>query len=189
MQDRVLEELRENVLLLNLMSTSHARLIQLLGSQMDKVLNERYKDPKKRLMCGKCSKMCRMAGNNSSRGVTEEVGEHDLIHHLTQDIFKLESVKLSEPRKIIGESPTMSAISTETTVGCPTLTGGSIKFGEVTEHPSNSQEDRVFYREVHVLLADSESNEAGSSEVTPGTDAQVQTAAPGTEGWKDGETA
>ncbi|KAG5585918.1 hypothetical protein H5410_046352 [Solanum commersonii] len=48
-QDRVLEELKENVLLLNQMSTSYNMFIQLLGSQMDKVLNEHYKDPKKGL--------------------------------------------------------------------------------------------------------------------------------------------
>ncbi|WMV08367.1 hypothetical protein MTR67_001752 [Solanum verrucosum] len=48
-QDSVLEELRENVVLLNQMSTSHAKLIQLLESQMNQVLNERHKDPKKGL--------------------------------------------------------------------------------------------------------------------------------------------
>uniref|UniRef100_M1DZ14 Integrase core domain containing protein n=1 Tax=Solanum tuberosum TaxID=4113 RepID=M1DZ14_SOLTU len=46
-QDMVLEKLRENVLLLNQMSTSHVMLIHLLGSQVDKVLNESYKDPKR----------------------------------------------------------------------------------------------------------------------------------------------
>lgn len=45
-QHKVLEELRENVLLLTQMATSHAMLIQLLGSQMGQVLTELYPDSK-----------------------------------------------------------------------------------------------------------------------------------------------
>jgi len=47
----------------------------------------------------------------------------------------LEFVKLYEPREIIGESSTMSAIS-----DCPwdpILSGGFIKFGEANEHSVN----------------------------------------------------
>uniref|UniRef100_M1E0G7 Uncharacterized protein n=1 Tax=Solanum tuberosum TaxID=4113 RepID=M1E0G7_SOLTU len=38
--------------------------------------------------------------------------------------------KIRRTYEIIGESPTMSVILTETVVGTPTLTGGSVKFGE-----------------------------------------------------------
>uniref|UniRef100_M1DIR1 Integrase core domain containing protein n=1 Tax=Solanum tuberosum TaxID=4113 RepID=M1DIR1_SOLTU len=79
------------------------------------------------LKCGKCLKKCRVASNSSSRRVTEEVGEPDLIRRLTQDNFKLKSVNLCEPRVIVGESLIMSAISTETAVGTPTLTGDMTK--------------------------------------------------------------
>uniref|UniRef100_M1DVK9 Uncharacterized protein n=1 Tax=Solanum tuberosum TaxID=4113 RepID=M1DVK9_SOLTU len=69
---------------------------------------------------------CRVARNKSSRRVADVVGEPDLIRRLTQDIFKLESVNLGEPREIIGES---SAIPTKTVVWTPTATGGPVKFG------------------------------------------------------------
>uniref|UniRef100_M1DKY0 Integrase core domain containing protein n=2 Tax=Solanum tuberosum TaxID=4113 RepID=M1DKY0_SOLTU len=83
---------------------------------------------KGRLKCGKSSKRCRMVNNRSRRQGAEEVGELDLIRCLTQDIFKLESVKLSEPREIIGESPTMSAIPTKTAIWTPTTIGDPVKF-------------------------------------------------------------
>uniref|UniRef100_M1DFK0 Putative plant transposon protein domain-containing protein n=1 Tax=Solanum tuberosum TaxID=4113 RepID=M1DFK0_SOLTU len=45
-QHSVLEELRENVLMLNQMTTSHSMLIHLLGSQLDQVLSSLYPEPK-----------------------------------------------------------------------------------------------------------------------------------------------
>uniref|UniRef100_M1DZF7 Uncharacterized protein n=1 Tax=Solanum tuberosum TaxID=4113 RepID=M1DZF7_SOLTU len=41
---------------------------------------------------------CRLANQKSIRHIAEEVGVLDLNRRLTQDIFKLESVKLGEPR-------------------------------------------------------------------------------------------
>uniref|UniRef100_M1DI08 Integrase core domain containing protein n=1 Tax=Solanum tuberosum TaxID=4113 RepID=M1DI08_SOLTU len=40
----------------------------------------------------------------------------------------------AKDEEIIGESPTMSAIMTETIVWTPTITGGPIKFGEVNDY-------------------------------------------------------
>uniref|UniRef100_M1DTH3 Integrase core domain containing protein n=1 Tax=Solanum tuberosum TaxID=4113 RepID=M1DTH3_SOLTU len=64
-----------------------------------------------RLKCGKCW----LASKWSSRRITEEVGEPDLILHLTQDIFKLESVKLSEPRRSLANRRPDVATSTRGT--------------------------------------------------------------------------
>uniref|UniRef100_M1DB58 Integrase core domain containing protein n=1 Tax=Solanum tuberosum TaxID=4113 RepID=M1DB58_SOLTU len=83
----------------------------------------------------KVLKKCRVARNRYSQRVTVVIGEPNLICCLTQHIFKLESVKLGEPREIIGESPTMSAISTKSIIWTPTSTGGPVKFSEAIHHP------------------------------------------------------
>uniref|UniRef100_M1DRZ7 Integrase core domain containing protein n=1 Tax=Solanum tuberosum TaxID=4113 RepID=M1DRZ7_SOLTU len=68
--------------------------------------NTNWKDKEKdRLKCGKFSKKYRVASNRFYRRVTEEVDESDLIRRLTQDIIKLESVKLVMARpKVAGRN-------------------------------------------------------------------------------------
>uniref|UniRef100_M1DW74 Uncharacterized protein n=1 Tax=Solanum tuberosum TaxID=4113 RepID=M1DW74_SOLTU len=61
----------------------------------------------------------------------------------------------------------------------------------ITLDPNIPSWARGFYRAMHVFLANSQSKEsceAGFLEVIPGTDAQVQTAAPGTEARTEGDT-
>uniref|UniRef100_M1DZH2 Uncharacterized protein n=1 Tax=Solanum tuberosum TaxID=4113 RepID=M1DZH2_SOLTU len=75
-------------------------------------------------------------GGKQVQSASRRSGRQTRPRRLTQDIFKLESVKLGEPRKIISESPTISAISTKTVVWTPTATRGPIKFGKAIENPA-----------------------------------------------------
>lgn len=95
-----------------------------------------------RLKCGKCSKKCKLASNSSSRWVAEEVGDPDLIHRLTQDIFKLKSVKLGEPPNLLANRWHSRRSRWKPPLGPPTLTRGSVKLGEVSEHLAKRREDR-----------------------------------------------
>lgn len=44
---------------------------------------------------------CRLVSQKSSRRIAEEVSVPYLNHHLNQEIFKVEYVKLSEPKRIL----------------------------------------------------------------------------------------
>uniref|UniRef100_M1DV52 Uncharacterized protein n=1 Tax=Solanum tuberosum TaxID=4113 RepID=M1DV52_SOLTU len=77
-QDRVLEEMRENVEVLNHRIGSHSRSIKLIEN-----------------LIGHIGEL------KSSRQNAKEVGDPDLNRHWTQDNFKVESVKLGEPRKLL----------------------------------------------------------------------------------------
>uniref|UniRef100_M1DAI4 Integrase core domain containing protein n=1 Tax=Solanum tuberosum TaxID=4113 RepID=M1DAI4_SOLTU len=89
-QDRVLEELWDNVLLLTQMSTSNAMLIQLLGSQMDQ--DEVWEV---------IGKMEISDQNGPSRRIAKEVGNPDSDLRWTKDNFEGESVKLARPTKLL----------------------------------------------------------------------------------------
>uniref|UniRef100_M1DXS0 Integrase core domain containing protein n=1 Tax=Solanum tuberosum TaxID=4113 RepID=M1DXS0_SOLTU len=66
---------------------------------------------------------CGLAIQESSRRLTEEVGEHELDRHWTHQNFMWESVKLGGPMdESVG--PIFSAVWT------PKLTGGLVKLGE-----------------------------------------------------------
>uniref|UniRef100_M1DK43 Integrase core domain containing protein n=1 Tax=Solanum tuberosum TaxID=4113 RepID=M1DK43_SOLTU len=101
--DRVLKELKENVLMLNQMTTSHAMFIQLLESQMDQVLSCFYPKQQKWLpfKSVECFRQVEIGEQKSSWQLAEEVGETNLDSRN----FKIGVRKTGRAQEQIGESP------------------------------------------------------------------------------------
>uniref|UniRef100_M1DF06 Polyprotein protein n=1 Tax=Solanum tuberosum TaxID=4113 RepID=M1DF06_SOLTU len=134
----------------------------------------------------------------SSRQLTNPVGEPDLDRHWTQEILRLESVKFGEPRS------KSACRRTEATKEVTTLKAAIDVLRRDVDQLKSTDMSMIFGTVeamvdavVQISLADTPmANPTGPivTDVTPGTDTQVQidapgTDAPGTDAPTDGATA